>query len=46
LRALFAERDSHTRAPGACRPIIAPGLATWTVVMLPSASSTSARKRL
>src|SRR5262249_43458189 len=46
LRLGFADIDSHTRAPAALRPVIAPGLAQCTVTVSPEGSTTSARKRL
>ena len=42
----LSDFDSHTREPGAASPIIEPGLATWAVMVSPSGSVTSARKRL
>ncbi len=46
LRLGLSDFDSQTRAPGVASPVIAPGLATWTVMVAPSGSVTSARKRL
>ena len=46
LRAGFGERDSQTSEPGLSRPIMPPGFGQCTVATVPSASSTSARKRL
>ena len=37
---------SRTRPPGISTPVMGPVLAQWAVTMEPSASSTSARKRL
>jgi hypothetical protein len=46
LRVALSDCDSHTRDPGAARPVIEPGLATWTVTVSPLGSTTSARNRL
>src|SRR5262249_62196996 len=46
LRLGFADFDSHTRAPGALSPVIAPGFAQCTVTVSPEGSITSARERL
>src|ERR1700692_2452934 len=46
LRTGFSELDNQTRENGRSRPVMAPGLATWTVSMSPFSSTTSARNRL
>jgi hypothetical protein len=46
LRLGLSETDSQAGRPGAFRPSMAPGLGQWAVISVPSASTTSAKKRL
>src|SRR5215472_3212603 len=46
LRRALSDFETKIRAPGVDKPVMAPGLATWTVSVSPEFSTTSARKRL
>ncbi|MNC65683.1 hypothetical protein D3C75_1159990 [compost metagenome] len=46
LRLGLFEVEYQTRVPGSAQPVMAPVLAQWMVMVSPSASCTSVRKRL